>query len=229
MVCVDAGFGLGLEHILEGTESLAHISHAQRTAGIDDIAAGGAIAFHQPGLLGQSVWRGHMAHHQKAHRFHAQMACVFDVLTRNISFRAMGRHTHNASPCLVGSLQVMNRANAWQQQCRNLGVLHDTGDRRYPFDVGMGAEPVVEAAALQTVAVGYLDGIDARLVQRPGDGHCLLQAVLVPNRVAAVTQGHVRDVEFVLGCRHGRFFRWWRVRAASGMPCAQPCAARRWS
>ena len=66
----------------------------------------------------------------------------------------------------------------------------------------MGTKAIVEAGALQAVAVGDLDRVDPGLIQGLGDLPGLLHAVLVTNGVAAVAQGHVGDVDF-LGWRHG--------------------------
>ena len=53
VVRMHAGLGLGLEHVLECPEPVTHVGHAERAAGVDDIATRGAVAFHQPGLLRQ--------------------------------------------------------------------------------------------------------------------------------------------------------------------------------
>jgi hypothetical protein len=57
-------------------------------------------------------------------------------------------------------------ADAGQQQRGHLGVLHHASHGLDPLQVGVRAKAVVEAAALQAVAVGDLDGVDAGLVQR---------------------------------------------------------------
>jgi hypothetical protein len=141
----------------------------ERAARIDDVAAGRAVAFHQLGLLGERLRRRHVAHHEEADRFHAQVTRVFDVLPRDIGLGAMRRHTHDARACLVGRLQVMDGADAGQQQRGDLGVLDDAGDRFDPFDVRVGAEAVVEAAALEAVAMRDLDGVDHGFVEYLGD------------------------------------------------------------
>jgi hypothetical protein len=60
----------------------------------------------------------------------------------------------------------------------------------------MRAEPVVEARALQPVAVSDLDGIDLCPVERPGDLLDVVEPVLVADGVHPVAQGDVLDVEF---------------------------------
>ncbi len=68
----------------------------------------------------------------------------------------------------------------------------------------MRAEAVVEAGALQAVAVGHFDGVDLGQVQGAGDVLHVLDRVLVANRVAAVAQGDVGDIKFLAGVEgHG--------------------------
>ena len=94
-----------------------------------------------------------------------------------------------------------------------------------PLHVGVGAKAVVEAAPLQTVAVGHFDGVDLGIVQRLGNLLGLRHAVLVADGVAAVAQGHVGDVDFLV---HGALLRRW-LRPACAGPCARRCAGPRWS
>ena len=77
-----------------------------------------------------------------------------------------------------------------------------------PLKVGVGGEAIVEARPLQAVAVGHFDGVDAGLVQGAGDVLHVLERVLVTNRMAAVTQGHVGDIELFAGVEgHRRLLR----------------------
>ncbi|MNV52750.1 hypothetical protein D3C71_1448590 [compost metagenome] len=198
VVGVHARLGLGLQNILERAEPVAHILHAQGPAGVDHVAHGRAIAFHQLGLLGQALRRLHVAHHQKAHGFHAQMARIFDVLARDIGLGAVRGDAHHAHAGVVRGLEVMDGANARQQQRGDLGVLDHAGHGFYPLKIGMRAKAVVEARALQTVAMRDFDGIDLGRIERLGDLFDLGDAVLVANRVAAVAQGHVGDIEFLV-------------------------------
>ncbi|MDT4873851.1 hypothetical protein FQZ97_1091170 [compost metagenome] len=145
-----------------------------------------------------------MAHHQKAHGVHAQLAGVLDVLLRDIRLGAVGRHAHHASARVIGVLQIVDSADSGQQQGGDLRVPHHVGGGFDPLQVGVGAEAVVEGRALQAVAVGDFDGVDTGLIQRAGDGLHVLQRVLVADRVAAVAQGDVGDIEFLAGVEgHG--------------------------
>ena len=100
-------------------------------------------------------------------------------------------------------------------------AMADVGRRLDPFQVGVGAETVVEGRALQAVAVGHFDGIDAGLVEGASDGLDLVEAVLVADRMAAITQGDVGDIQLL--AVHGAFLR----RSAAIAPCARRWPARR--
>ncbi len=126
-----------------------------------------AVAFHQLGLRGELLGRTHVAHHQEAGHVHAEVARVFDVLLRNIRLGAVSRDAHRAHAEVEGMAQVLNGADAGQQQRRELGVLDDFGDGFDPFPIGVLAEAVVEGRAGEAVAMRDFDGIDARFIQRP--------------------------------------------------------------
>ena len=94
-----------------------------------------------------------------------------------------------------GAVQILDRADAGQQQGGEPRFLDDLADRLDPVPVGMGAEAVIEGGAVQPVAMGDLDGVDPGLVQRLGDAGDMLDAILVADGVHAVAQGDVLDVE----------------------------------
>ncbi|MCY1516103.1 hypothetical protein D9M68_507160 [compost metagenome] len=138
-----------------------------------------------------------MAHHQEADGVHAEAAGVFDVLFRYVRLGAVGGYPHASRAGVIGSFQVMHGADAGQQQHGEAGVLDDVGGGFDPLQIGVGAEAVVEAGTLQTVAVGDFDGVHPCLVQGAGDGAHVIQLVLVADGVAAIAQGHVGDVELL--------------------------------
>ena len=94
-----------------------------------------------------------------------------------------------------------------------------------PLHVGVRTESVVEAGAFETVAVRYLDAVDAGRVQRRGDRLHLGDAVLMANGVAAVAQRHVRDVELPVHADTP----WWfgETRVGCFRPRAMPASMRR--
>ena len=65
----------------------------------------------------------------------------------------------------------------------------------------MRTEAIVEAGPLKSVAVGHFNGVYFGLVQCTSDVLNVFDRVLVTDRMAAVTQGHVRDVEFLAGIK----------------------------
>ena len=73
------------------------------------------------------------------------------------------------------------------------------GHRTDPVPIGMRAEAVVEAGALQPVAVGHFDRIDFGQIERAGNRLHVIEPVLVADRVHPVTQGNVLDIELLRG------------------------------
>src|SRR5690554_2181685 len=197
VVSVDTGLGIRVQHVFNGAEPVADVVHVHRAAGVHHVDTGSTVAFHQLGLLGQTLRSLHVAHHQEAHGVHAQLAGVLDVLFGHVGFGAVGGYPNNACTSLVGVIQVMNSTNAGQQQGCDLGMLDHFCHGFDPLQVGVGAKAIVEAGALQAVAMGHFDGIHLGLVQGPSDVLHVLDAVLVAYGVAAVAQSHVGDVEFL--------------------------------
>ena len=142
-----------------------------------------------------------MAHHQEADGVHAQFAGVLDVLFRDIRFGAMGGDAHHPGTGVVRGFEVMNRTDAGQQQGGDFGVADHVGGGFDPFQISVRGKAVVEAGTLQAVTVGDFDRIDLGLVQSAGDVLHVLQRVLMANRVAAIAQGHVADVDFFAGIK----------------------------
>src|SRR5690606_3934684 len=94
-----------------------------------------------------------------------------------------------------------------------------------PFPIGVRAEAVVEAGAVQAVAMRDLDRVDPGLVERLGDRADMVDAVHVADRVHAVAQRHVLDVELVLADveAHAAALR-SMMRCASSSPVALAAA-----
>ena len=135
---------------------------------------------------------------QEANGLHAEVARIFDVLPGHIGLGAVCGYAHDARAGVVGGLEVVHGADARQQQRRDLGMPDRAGHGLDPLEIGMGAEAVVEAAALQAVAMGHLDGVDPGLVERLGDLPGLFHAVLVADGVAAVAQRNVGNVDLLV-------------------------------
>ena len=210
---------------MKAPNALPHVVHVECSAGVDDVDAGCAVGLHQLGLLGELPGRRHVAHHQEAHRLHTQLACIFQMLARNIRFGTVGRHAHDAGARVAGLPQIVRGADTGQQQRGNPGLLHRLGDGRDPLQVGVRTESVVETGPFETIAVRYFDAVDTSRVQRRGDRLHLGDAVLMADGVAAIAQRYVRDVELPAHVDTP----WWFGEAHAGCfrPRAMPTSIRR--
>src|SRR3546814_9444501 len=84
---------------------------------------------------------------------------------------------------------------------------------------------IVEAGAVEAVAMRYLDRIDAGLLERLSDRAHMIDTVHVADGVHAVAQRHILDVELVLADveAHAAALRAW-MRCASSSPVALAAA-----
>ena len=184
-----------VQHVREGLEPGFDFVPQQGSRGIDDVDAIGAVRFHQLGLPGQLRGRGHVRHHEESRDVHSEAACILDVLLRDVRLGAMRGNAHRSRSGRVGLMQVLDRANAGQQQDRYPGptdVLRNGGD---PFQIGVGPEAVVEARTRQAVSVADLDSVDSGGVECARDLDDLVERVLVAQRVHSVAQSDVLNVE----------------------------------
>ncbi len=147
-----------------------------------------------------------MAHHQESDRVHTEVTGGPEVASGQIGFGAVGTHSHHARAGAVRVLEVGDAANPGQQQCRHPGAIDSAGDSFDPLQIGVRAKAVTAARPAQAVTVGDLDGVDPRIVERPGNRHGLGDAVLVTHRVHAVAQGDVADVQIA---NHSSAFTVW--------------------
>ncbi len=108
----------------------------------------------------------------------------------------------------------MNSPDAGEQQRCQDAVLKHLGYRADPLPIGVSPEAIVEARPLQPVAVRDLDRIDLRAVQRPRDRLHMIEAVLVADRVHAVAQRDVLNVELLSGRIEGHAATPWFIRSA---------------
>jgi hypothetical protein len=97
-----------IQGLAQCIDAFADVSHGHRTAGIDDVDAGGAVALHECGLLGKCGRGAHVAHHQKADGVHAQLAGGGDVLGGDVGFGAVGRHSYYRRAGAVGVFEVVH-------------------------------------------------------------------------------------------------------------------------
>ena len=117
------------------------------------------------------------------------------MLLRDVGLGAMGRDTHRTHAHIIGIFKVVDRPDAREEQSRECAVLQHFGNRSDPVPVGMGAEAIVEARPLQAIAVRDLDRVDLRTVERLRDRLHMIQLILVADRVHAVAERHVLNIE----------------------------------
>ena len=82
-----------------------------------------------------------------------------------------------------------------RQQRGEHGVFEHFGHRADPVPIGISAEAVVEAGALQPVAMRHFDGINLCPIECAGDLAHVIEAILVADGVHPVAQGHVLNIE----------------------------------
>src|SRR5690606_39173046 len=203
MVTVEADLGARLQGRAHRADAGGHVVGQHVAGRVGDVDAVGAVAFHQSGLLGQAFGAVHVGHHQKAHGVHLQLACQVDVLFGHVGLGAVGGHADGVDADLPRHLQVVDGADAGQQQGGNPGLFHQRYYRGQVFLVGVRREAVVHRASAQAVTVGDFDQRDAGLIQASGDALHLLQADLVTLGVHAITQGHVMQSDFLALQVHG--------------------------
>ena len=130
-----------------------------------------------------------------------------DVLLGNVGLGAVGRHADGGDAQLMGHLQMVDGADARQQQRRDFGLLHQRDHGREVFLVAMRREAIVDRSTTQAVAVGDFDQRHAGRIQALGDALHLLQADLVTLGVHAVAQAHVVYGDFLAAKVHGALLK----------------------
>ncbi|MNE55858.1 hypothetical protein D3C80_1507230 [compost metagenome] len=132
-----------------------------------------------------------MAHHQEADGVDAHLGGHADVLLGDVGLGAVGGDADGRHAAVHRHLQVVDRADARQQQGGHLGLLELRDHRAEVFLVAVRREAVVDRTTAQAVAVGDLDQRHAGGVEALGHGDHLLEADLVALGVHAVAQAHV--------------------------------------
>jgi hypothetical protein len=102
-----------------------------------------------------------VAHHQEADGVHAEVAGRGDVLGGKVGFGAVGDDAQHSVARTVGGLELVDFADAGEQECGRLGVLDGGGEGFDPFEVGVGAEPVDPGGAGEPVAEERGDRLQA--------------------------------------------------------------------
>jgi hypothetical protein len=131
---------------------------------------------------------------KKARRLHAQLAGGVEGLSAHGLGRVRG-HTQQADAELVRRLDLMDGADAWEDQRGDrgpLGRVHGGGEE---LSLVGAAAPVGHRGAAKAVAVGDLDDGDAGTVHRRDHAPHLLSGELVGAGVRAIAQRGVDDAD----------------------------------
>ena len=224
---VDSGLGFRLQDVVERLETVGNVAHQQGAARVRHVDAMGAVFFHELRLFGELLRRVHMRHHQEARDIHAEIAGIFDMLLGDVGFRTVGRNAHRPGAGFICLAQVFDGADTGQEEGGEFCVFQHAGRRFDIVEVGLLGETVIERHPGEPVAVGNLDRIDLRIVQRLADGLDVIEAVLVADGVHPVAQGDVLNVNllFFIDC-HVAVLRPSPCGARSRVP---PCAGQRTS
>ena len=132
-----------------------------------------------------------MAHHQESYGVHVELACEGNVLLRHIRFGAVRRYADRMDAEFVRHFQVIDGADARQQQRRDLRALEQRNHGAEIFLVAVRGKAVIDRRAAEPVAVRNLDERHARFVEAARDRAHLVEGHLVTLRVHTVTQRHV--------------------------------------
>ena len=92
------------------------VVHGQPAAGVGDVDAVRAVGLHQLGLLGELLGRRHVGQHQESGDVHAELAGGGDVLGGDVGLGAVGGDADRADAEVAGVLQLVDGADAGQQQ-----------------------------------------------------------------------------------------------------------------
>lgn len=202
LVGVNPDLGVGVEYVAEGANPGPNIVHGQSPTGVGDVDAVGAVRLHELGLPGERGGFVHVRHHQEAGDVQAELAGVGDVLSRDVGLGAVCGYADGPHAQLERALELADGADPGEQERGQAGPV-DGGRRRLdPLPVGIAAGAVGEAAAGQSVAVGHLDGVDARGVEGGDDPCDVLGSDAVAYGVHAVAECDVlQEQAACFGCR----------------------------
>ncbi|SKW05102.1 Uncharacterised protein [Mycobacteroides abscessus subsp. abscessus] len=122
MVGVDTDLGGIGEFFAQRVDAIGDVAHGHGAAGVHDVDAGGAVAFHERSLVGQGSWGGEVAHHEESDGFHAEFSCSSYVLGGDVGFGAVRGYAHDVGAGAMSVFEIVHSADAGQQQGGDLGV-----------------------------------------------------------------------------------------------------------
>src|SRR5450755_1036633 len=120
---------------------------------------------------------------------------VMGVQHADVGLGAVRRDPRDRRADLAGVAQVLDGAEAGQEQDGDLGAARLLHRGRDEIELINQREPVVEAGPAQAIAVGDLDDLDIAGVQGMDDGADLLFGELVSHGMGAVAQRGVGEAD----------------------------------
>ena len=178
--------GFRIEDVAKRLEAVSHLVHQQSAGGIHHVDAVRSVRLHEFGLARQLGRRRHVRHHQKSGDVEAELPRLLHMLAGDVGFGAMRGDPYRAGAGVDRAIQILDRADAGDQQHRHLGSPDGAGHRGDPLDVGVRAGTVIEARPCQAVAMTDLDRVHAGGVEGFRNCHHLLDRITVADGVHAV-------------------------------------------
>ncbi len=116
----------------------------------------------------------------------------------------MGGDTDGAHPTVLGHVQMVDRADAGDEQRRDARLFHVRHHGLQVFIILVGWKTVVDRRTAETIAMGHFDERHTGGVERAGDIDHLLERNLVTLGMHAVAQAHVVQRDLSAFEIHGR-------------------------
>ena len=179
----------------QGLHPGLRVGQDQGAGRVDHVDAFGARVDHDPGLPGQPGRVQPVGQHQEPDRLHAQVTRRGEVLDRHVRLGAVGGDPGHRRARLARLAQVLDGADAGEQQHRDPRGPRLVDGRPDQRDLVDQREAVVERRAAQPVTVRYLDDLHPGAVQGADHRPDLLLGELVPHRVRTVPQRGVGDAD----------------------------------
>ena len=115
-VPVEPYLHLGCKRGPQRGNAVGHVLQDQRARGVDDVDALAAGLPHDPRLLGQSLGRDGVRHHQEPDRLEADVARDCEVLRGDVRFGAMGCDADDTYSEVVRGTDVVDGAESGKHE-----------------------------------------------------------------------------------------------------------------
>jgi len=146
-MCMDTDLSIGIQHGTILPHALTDPIHRQSTARVGHVHTVCTVGLHQLRLLGQLRGLGEVRHHEETGHIHAELARSADVLSCDVSLRAVSGDTHRGDAERECVLEFGDRTDTGQQQRGELGAMNHRRRSLDPFPVGIAPRPVGKAVS----------------------------------------------------------------------------------